>query len=167
MAERKETREVATRSPHMTTLSPLHEMERMERMFDEFFKRPFSSLLSRTPWLHSFPEMEVAAPNVDVYEEGDKVVVKAEVPGIAKENLEVTFKDNILTISGEKKKEEKVEKKNYFQMERTYGSFSRSVYLPTEVKSEEASATFKDGILEIVIPKTEESKESVKKITIH
>lgn len=166
MAEKKEIKDLATRSPHMT-LSPFHDMERMERIFDEIFKRPFSSMLSRTPWLHSFPEMEVATPNVDVYEEGDKLVVKAEVPGIAKEDLEVTFKDNILTISGEKKKEEKIEKKNYFQMERTYGSFSRSVYLPTEVKSEEASATFKDGILEIVIPKTEEAKESARKITIH
>jgi HSP20 family protein len=81
--------------------------------------------------------------------------------------LEVTFKDNVLTISGEKKKEEKVEKQHYFQMERTYGSFSRSVMLPAEVKSEEASATFKDGVLEVIIPKTEESRESVKKITIH
>lgn len=165
MAERKETREIATRSPH-TTLSPFHEMERMERMFDEFFKRPFSSLLSRTPW-NTVSDLEVSAPNVDVFEEGDNIIVKAEVPGIAKENLEVTFKDNILTISGEKKKEEKVENRNYFQMERTYGSFSRSVYLPTEVRSEDASATFKDGVLEIVIPKTEESKESVRKITVH
>lgn len=166
MAEKKETRELATRTPHMM-LSPFHEMERMERMFDEFFKRPFSSLLSRTPWLHSLPEMEsISAPNVDVYEEGDNIVVKAEVPGISKEEIEVTFKDNVLTISGEKKKEEKVEQKNYFQLERSYGSFSRSVYLPTEVKSEEASATFRDGVLEITIPKTEESKQ-VKKITIH
>lgn len=148
-------------------LSPFHEIERMERMFDEFFKRPFS-LLARNPWLQSLPEMEqVAAPNVDVYEEGDKVIVKAEVPGISKEDIDVTFKDNILTISGEKKKEEKVENKNYYQIERSYGSFSRSVYLPTEVKSEEASATFRDGVLEIEIPKTEESKGKVKKITIH
>lgn len=167
MAEKKETREISTRSPQMT-LSPFHEMERMERMFDEFFKRPFTSLLSRTPWLHSFPEVEaVSAPNVDVYEEGDLIVVKAEVPGIAKEDIEVTFKDNILTISGEKKKEERVENKNYYQMERSYGSFSRSVYLPNEVKTEEASATFRDGVLEITVPKTEESKEKVKKITIH
>ncbi len=109
----------------------------------------------------------VAAPNVDVYEEGDLIVVKAEVPGIAKEDIEVTFKDNALTISGEKKKEERVENKNFYQMERSYGSFSRSVYLPTEVKTEEASATFRDGVLEITVPKTEESKEKVKKITIH
>ena len=136
-------------------------------MFDEFFRRPFS-LLTRAPWLQFFPEMEqVSAPHVDVYEEGETIVVKAEVPGISKEDIEVTFKDNILSISGEKRKEEKVENKDYYHMERSYGSFSRNVYLPTEVKSEEASATFRDGVLEIRIPKTEESKEKVKKITIH
>jgi HSP20 family protein len=160
MAGRKETTELARRNPNMA-LSPFHEMERMERMFDEFFKHPFS-LLTRSPW----PEMARIASNVDVFEEGDKIVVKAEVPGIPKEDIEVTFKDNVLTISGEKKKEEKVEDKNYYQMERSYGSFSRSVYLPSEVKSDEASATFKDGVLEIRIPKTEES-QNVRKITIH
>jgi HSP20 family protein len=164
MAEKKET-ELARRTPHMG-LTPLHELERMERMFDEFFKRPFS-LLTRTPW-STFSDIEqVAAPNVDVYEEGDSLVVKAEIPGISKENIDVTFRENVLTISGEKTREEKVENKNYYQLERSYGSFSRTISLPTEVKAEEASATFKDGILEIRIPKTEESKESVKKITIH
>ncbi|SNB45348.1 HSP20 family protein [Geobacter sp. DSM 9736] len=148
-------------------LSPFHEMERMERMFDEFFKHPFS-LLTRTPWSRSFSEFEqVHAPHVDVFEEGNSVVVKAEVPGISKEEIDVTFKENVLTISGEKKKEEKVENKDYYQLERSYGSFSRSIFLPTEVKTEEASATFKDGVLEIRIPRTEESKEKVKKITIH
>ena len=166
MAERKESKELARRSPQMA-LTPFHEMERMERMFDEFFRRPFS-LLTRTPWASMLPEMEqVTAPHVDVYEEGNNLVVKAEVPGISKENIEVSFRDNILMISGEKRKEEKIENKDYYQMERSYGSFSRSVYLPSEVKSEEASATFRDGVLEIRIPKTEESKEKVKKITIH
>ena len=169
MAERKETKDVARRTPHTThmALTPFHEMERMERMFDEFFRRPFS-LLTRAPWMKSLSEIEqVTLPHVDVYEEGGNVVVKAEIPGIAKEDLDVSFKENILTISGEKRKEEKVENKDYYQMERSYGSFSRSVYLPTEVKSEEASAIFRDGVLEIRIPKTEESMEKVKKISIH
>lgn len=165
MAEKKETKDLARRTSSMA-LSPFHEVERMGRLLDDFFVRPYS-VLNRGLWANRPLEGELSVPNVDMYEEGNKIVVKAEVPGLSKENIEVTFKDNILTISGEKKKEEKVENKNYYQLERSYGTFSRSVYLPTEVKSEEASATFRDGILEIQIPKAEGSQENVKKINIH
>jgi HSP20 family protein len=160
MAE-KESRELARRTPQRN-FAPFHEME---KIFEDFFGRTFP-LLGQTPWTRGFQEMEeVSGPMVDVFEEGDSVIVKAEIPGIKKEDLDITFREHTLTISGEKKKEEKVENKNYYRLERSYGTFSRSFYLPTEVETDKASATFKDGVLQITIPKTEESKQ-VKKITI-
>jgi len=92
------------------------------------------------------------------------MVVKAEIPRIGKDDLNVSITENTLTISGEKKQEEKTEKKDFHRVERSYGSFCRSFRLPDNVKGEKAKAQFTDGVLEVRIPKTKESK--VKKITI-
>lgn len=140
--------------------------EEMERWFEDFFKRPFS--LTRPSWFPRLrmPEIEEVSPSVDVFEEEDEVVVKAELPGMSKEDIDVKVTDDVVTISGEKKKEEKIEKKNYYRIERSYGSFTRSFRLPTEVQAEKASAKFKEGILEIRIPKTEEAKKKEKKVLI-
>jgi HSP20 family protein len=94
-----------------------------------------------------------------VYEEKDSVVVKAELPGMKKEDVEVNLAGEILTIKGEKKEDKEVKEDNYYRRERSYGSFLRSVGLPCEVKSDEIKASFKDGVLEIRMPKTEESKK--------
>ncbi len=148
------------------TLSPLGDLEkrfeRMERIFEDFFGRPFGFPL---PSLRSWAAGEVS-PSVDIFEEGNDIVVKAELPGMKKEELEVNFTDGDLIISGEKKQEEKVEKKNYYRMERSYGSFTRSFRLPADAEGEKAVATFKDGILEIRVPKTEEAKKKEKKIPV-
>jgi HSP20 family protein len=93
-------------------------------------------------------------------------VVKAELPGMKKEDIDVSLTEDTITISGEKKKEEKIEKKDYYSLERSYGSFKRSFSLPAEVQTEKASAKFKDGVLEIRIPKTEEAKKKEKKVLI-
>ncbi len=103
-------------------------------------------------------EREEIMPSMDIFEQGDDVVVKAELPGMKKEEIEVSVTDNTMTISGEKKQEEKVEKKNYFRMERSYGSFTRSFHLPTEVQSDKAKAEFENGILTISLPKAEAVK---------
>ena len=112
------------------------------------------------------PEMEEVAPKVDIFEEGDNFVVKAEIPGIKKEEIEVNLTDDMVTISGEKKKEEKVEKKDYYRFERSFGSFSRSFRLPKDVQADKAKAIFKDGVLELKVPKTEEAKKKEKKVPI-
>ena len=140
--------------------------EEMERWFEDFFRRPFS--LMRPSWFPRLrmPEIEEISPSVDVFEEGDGVVVKAELPGMSKEDIDVKVTDDIVTISGEKKKEKKIEKKNFYRMERSYGSFSRSFRLPTEVQTEKASAKFKEGVLEIRIPKSEEAKKKEKKVKV-
>jgi HSP20 family protein len=143
-------------------LSPF---EAVERRFEDFFKRPFS--LMGPPW---WPGLRLAegeiAPSIDIYEEGDDVVVKAELPGMKKEDIEVDLKEETITISGEKKKEEKVERKGYYRLERSYGSFARSFSLPAEVHMDEAKAQFRDGVLEIRVPKTNEAKRKARKVLI-
>ena len=106
------------------------------------------------------------SPDVDIFEDGNDVVVKAEMPGMKKENIDVNLTNDMITVSGEKKKEEKVEKKDYYRVERSYGSFTRSFRLPKEVQSDKAKATFKDGVLELRVPKTAEAISKEKKIPI-
>ncbi|MEC4684398.1 MAG: Hsp20/alpha crystallin family protein [Nitrospirota bacterium] len=162
MAKKQESKELVKSEPSRV-LAPFEEVE---RWFEDVFRRPFSLL--GPSWLPRlrFPELEEIAPVVDIFEEGDNVVVKAELPGIKKEDVDVSLTDNSITISGEKKKEEKVEKKNYYRLERSYGSFTRTFRLPAEVQSDKAKAKFKDGILEIKVPKTEEAKKREKKVKV-
>jgi len=159
---RKESKEL-TKSEPMRGLKPFEEAE---RWFEAAFRRPFSLFGHR--WLPrlSAMEMEEVSPSLDIFEEGDKIVVKAEMPGIKKEDVEVSVTDHRMRISGEKKREEKVEKKNYYWEERSYGSFLRSFQLPSEVQTDKVEAKFKDGILEIRIPKTEEAKSKEKKVKV-
>jgi HSP20 family protein len=98
-------------------------------------------------------------PSLDLYEEKDDIVVKADIPGMSKEDIEVTMSGDVLSIKGEKKKEEEVKEKDYYRRERSYGSFARSVELPCEVKGDQIKASFKDGVLEIRCPKSEEAKK--------
>lgn len=158
---KKESKEVV-KAELSRAISPFTEME---KRFEEFFRRPFS--LFGPSW---FPEMrlerEEISPIVDIFEEGNDVVVKAELPGMKKEDIDVNITGDVITISGEKKKEEKIEKKNYYKVERSYGSFTRTFRIPTEVQTDKAKANFKDGVLELRVPKTEEAKKKEKKIPI-
>jgi HSP20 family protein len=165
---KKEIKKLATVEP-TKALSPFKEMEKrfeeMERRFEDFFRKPFSLLPSWMPRLRMH-EIEEVSPSMDIFTEGDNVVVKAELPGMKKEDIHVNLTGDTITISGEKEKEEKVEKKDYYSFERSYGSFKRSFSLPSEVQTEKASAKFKNGVLEIRIPKTEEAKIKEKKVTV-
>jgi len=97
-------------------------------------------------------------PAVDIAEHDDQFVVKVELPGVNKEDVKITLENNILTIRGEKKQEKETKKENYHRVERSYGSFQRSFTLPTTVKSDKIDAVYKDGILQIALPKAEEAK---------
>lgn len=161
MAE-KESKELSKTEP-ARALSPFEEME---RRFEDLFRRPFS-LMEPSWWPRlRMPEMEEVSAKVDIFEEGDNFVVKAEIPGLKKEDIEVNLTGDMITISGEKKKEEKVEKKDYYRVERSYGSFTRSFRLPKEVQTDKAKATFNDGVLEVKVPKTEEAKKKETKVPI-
>ena len=140
--------------------------EGMEREFANFLRRPLS-VLEPTWWprLRTL-EVEEVRPTADIFEEGNDVVVKTELAGMKKEDIDVKVTENMITISGEKKKEEKVEKDNYYRLERTYGSFKHAYSLPCEVQTDKANAHFKDGVLEVRIPKTEEARKKEKKVMI-
>jgi len=156
---KKETREMTPWKP----FSELSSMEReAERMFGDFFRRPLWGMT----WPSRLREIGIREPAIEVYEEKDDVVVKAEVPGMKKEDLEINLSDNRLTIKGEKKEEEEVKKKGYYYTERSYGSFLRTIDLPREVQTEKAKANFKDGVLEVRLPKTEEAKRKEVKVKV-
>ena len=106
------------------------------------------------------------SPSVDIFEEGNEVIIKAELPGMNKDDIDVNISDDVITISGEKKSEERVEKKDYFRIERSHGSFSRSMTLPSEIQTDKVKAVFKDGVLEVRIPKSESAIQKVKKVKI-
>jgi HSP20 family protein len=125
--------------------------QRLNRLFEEAFG-PFAPLaeepLSVVEW----------TPSCDIYETDNEIVVKAESPGMRKEDVKVSIRDNVLTLSGERKFEEETKKENYRRIERTYGAFTRSFTLPAYVDSKKVTAEFKDGLLEVKLPKMEGAK---------
>jgi len=102
---------------------------------------------------------------VEVSETADAVTVKASLPGVTSEDVDISFEDQVLTIKGEKKHEEAEETPNYYRKEIRYGAFARSIALPTDVKSEKAAAEFSDGVLTVTLPKAEVAKPKTIKIT--
>ena len=141
------------------TMSPF---EDFERWFEDVLGSPLSRKGLTKKWFG-----EELFPVADIFDDGANLVLKAELPGMAKEDIDVKLIDNVVTISGERKREEKVEEKDYYRVERSSGSFLRSFRLPVEVKQEEIAATFKDGVLEVKLPKTEEAKNREFKVTVH
>lgn len=97
-------------------------------------------------------------PRVDISESKDDIIVKAEIPGMTKDQIKVSLQDNILTIRGEKKQEQEEKEASFHRVERSYGAFVRSFSLPTLVRSDQIKASYKDGILKITLPKVEEVK---------
>ena len=104
-------------------------------------------------------------PVVDVYDNDDSVVIKAELPGIDKEGIEIDVKDRVLTLKGERSSENEVKDDNYYRRERCFGKFERAFTLPADVDPDKIKADYKDGLLKIEIPKPEEKKP--RQITIH
>ncbi len=127
--------------------------QEMNRLFDEFFGERRAGL-SEGQWI----------PVIDVSEIDSQLLVRAELPGMTQDDIEVNLEDNVLTIKGEKKQEVRQEKEHFHCVERTFGGFSRSFTLPAGVKADEIKASFEDGILTVVLPKSEEAKP--KKIAI-
>ena len=164
MAERTKEKETKAVTPWRPFMDLTRWDRDMERVMEDFFGRRmrpwFADRWSRTP------EMELTAPAVDLYEEKDDIVVKAELPGMEKDKIEVNLADHTLTIKGEKKTEEEVKKENYYRSERFHGSFLRTLELPKDVHGDKVKASFKDGILEVRLPKTEEAKRKEVKVKV-
>lgn len=127
----------------------------MDRAFEESFIRP------RVGWL---APLGAGALAVDMYETDQDVVIKSSVPGVKAEDLDITITGDTLTIKGETKTEEKVEKANYIRQERRYGAFCRSLTLPTTIVAENAKAEFENGVLTLTLPKAEEVKPKTIKV---
>ena len=129
----------------------------MRSLFDDFFFPARDADADEGLWNWN--------PAVDIYEEDDALVVKAEIPGVDKEGIHVDVKDRILTIKGERTRENEVNEDKYYRREQTYGRFERAFTLPTDVDPEAIKAEYKDGVLKVKVPKTEQSKP--KQITVH
>ena len=104
------------------------------------------------------------APAVDIFEQGDDLVIRAEIPGVDKENIDIDVENNTLTIRGERKRDQEFKRESAYRMERIYGSFARSFTLPRTVDASRITAGYKNGVLELKLPKAEEAKP--KKIEI-
>ena len=126
----------------------------IDRMFDDFLGRRW---LRPSGWERRSAEMPTV-PSVDVIDRDEEVVVRAEVPGYKKEDIEISVADSSLTIKGETKTEEKEEKGDYYRCEISRGAFARTVSLPAAVDDSKAKASMKDGVLELTLPKVEKSK---------
>ncbi|RLC83370.1 MAG: Hsp20/alpha crystallin family protein [Chloroflexi bacterium] len=126
----------------------------VDRLLEESFIQPFGMLEGFTTTL----------PAVDMYETGDAIMVKAALPGVKPENVEITTVGNTLTIKGETKEEAENKQGDYFYQEQRYGSFCRSFTLPTDIKADKAQAEFENGVLTLTLPKAEEAKRKSIKI---
>jgi len=134
----------------------------MNRLFDEFFSRPFGL----SPFLGGSTLWGDFAPSVDVSETDKEIVVSAELPGIEPEDINITLEHNTLTISGEKRAEKEEKGKRYYRLERSYGSFQRTVPLPEGIDEDKIDAAFKRGVLCITLPKTAEAQQKRKQIEV-
>lgn len=141
---------------------PFSELNALRQYVNRFFEAPWLRG-TRSGW-----GMEGYGPRLDVYQTEDEVVASAELPGIeSKEDIELSVTENSLTIRGEFKRAQDLKDENFYHSERYYGTFSRTVPLPAEVKPDQAKATYRNGILEVRIPKSDQGRKKPVRIDIH
>jgi len=145
--------------PALATLPGFGRWTNLRDEIDRLFEEPLAELARTTNLLSGW------TPAMDLYEGKDNVFVKAELPGMKKEDIEVSFHNGTLSVSGERKSEEKSEGSEVHRSERFFGRFQRTVTLPTPVAADKVKAQYQDGILTITLPKTEEAKP--KHIDVH
>jgi len=139
--------------PELATWPGLGRLSSLRDEIDRLFEAPLAELARSSSQL-----LSGWTPALDVLEDKDNVVVKAEVPGMKKDEIEISLHDGSLSISGERKGESKTEDAEMYRSERFFGRFQRTVTLPTPVNAEKVKAQYKDGILTVTLPKTEEAK---------
>jgi len=123
--------------------------DRMNRLFEQTLSRSRAEEgIAASTW----------TPAVDIYETPETIVLKAELPGLRREDIEIEVRDNTLTLRGERRFAKDVQEENYLRIERAYGAFQRSFTLPTTISQEKICAVFRDGVLELRLPKAEEAK---------
>jgi len=135
-------------------MDPFAKLETLQKQMNQLF----DVSLARSPWGDTTLLGGQWAPAVDLYDSPDNILIKADLPGLRKDEIELTIHDNQLILKGEKKKDARVEEDHYFKSERFYGSFCRTVPLPVEVDADKVDASYQDGVLTVTLPKKEEVK---------
>ena len=158
--KKNETRVPVRHSQDQDTFLDLR--SQMNRLFDEFLEGPFGI----SPFSGESSFMRDFAPRLDISETDKEVTISAELPGLEPEDINISLEGNALTISGEKHAEKEEKGKRYYRLERSYGSFHRSIPLPEEVDEDKIDATFKRGVLKVKLPKTQAAQQKSKHITI-
>jgi HSP20 family protein len=138
--------------PTLATWPTFGRLSELRNEIDRLFESPLSELTGQSQLLSGW------TPALDVYEEKDSFVVRAELPGMKKEEIEVSFHDGSLSLSGERKSETKHEDAEVYRAERFFGRFQRTISLPATVAADKIKAAYKDGVLTVTLPKTEEAK---------
>ena len=143
----------------MVKWDPLRDLvsiqDRMNRLFEQTLSRSRTEeAITASTW----------SPAVDIYETPETIIMKADLPGLSREDIEIQLQDNTLTLRGERRFAKDVQQENYLRIERAYGAFQRSFTLPATVQQDRIRAVFRDGVLELTLPKAEEAKP--KKIAI-
>lgn len=139
-------------SKYQPTTAPVNNLRReMDRIFNELI--PFSWRLDDVE-----TTMSTWTPTTDMLETAGEYIVEVELPGLSKKDIQINCQDNVLSIEGERNKEKKEEHPGYLRSERSYGNFKRSIMLPTSILEDKVKATFKDGVLKVMVPKAEKSK---------
>jgi HSP20 family protein len=146
----------------LTVRQPTREMEEIGKYFEDVFGRPFLP----ASWRRVPTEDLVWAPSIEVIEKEDKFLIKAELPGVKEEDINMSISGNVLTIEGEKKTESETNTKGYYYSESSYGSFSRSMTIPSSIDANKIEANFDNGVLEITLPKTPEVKPKKIKLAV-
>ena len=141
---------------------PLRDLSGIQDKMNQLFEDTFSRTRGRDETLGK----GMWTPAVDIFETEEAVMVKAEIPGVERDQIAVEIKDGILTLHGERKFEKEVKEENYHRIERAYGTFHRSFSLPSSVEQDRISAKFKEGVLEVTLPKKERAKPKQIKVDV-
>jgi len=146
------------------SLDPFSMLSDMEEMMDRMLGRRWP-MLTR-PMRRRIGSASGWASHVDMYEQGNEIVVKAELPGISRDDIDVSLENGDLILKGERKSEHEVNEESYYRMERSFGSFYRRLPLPEGVEADRIAANFQDGVLEVRVPKPTASQQTAKRIEV-
>lgn len=135
----------------LVRFDPFRDLSQLQNRVNRLFTDTRASGLEEDPF-QSF------SPAVDIFERGDNLILSAELPGVRREELDLKVEGNVLTIRGERVRDKTIQEEQYHRVERSYGTFSRSFTLPSTVDAARIQARFKDGILEVTLPKAEDAK---------
>ena len=166
--EEKEKMELAPKTPE--TANPFGMMRRftkdMDRLFNDFEEFRFPNLFKNfAPFRMEFDRVEWV-PQVEVLQNNGQLMVRADLPGLTKDDVKVELTDDMLTISGERKEEKEEKREGFYRSERSYGTFYREIPLPEGAIADRATASFKDGVLEITVPAPPEQVSRGRRVEI-